>query len=50
LVVGGLNTPQPPQLQVSKISEDHIQYKSSSIHSLSGTVIRGTLNTPKHGW
>jgi hypothetical protein len=32
-VVGGYKYPQPPQLQASKISEDHIQYKSSSIHS-----------------
>jgi hypothetical protein len=31
--LGAINTPQPPQLQASKISEDHIQYKSSSIHS-----------------
>jgi hypothetical protein len=28
-----INTPQPRQLQASKISEHHIQYKSSSIHS-----------------
>jgi hypothetical protein len=28
-----INTPQPPQLQASKISEHHIEYKSSSIHS-----------------
>jgi hypothetical protein len=33
LVVGGYKFPHPPQLQVSKISEHHIQYKSSSIHS-----------------
>jgi hypothetical protein len=33
LVVEGYKYPQPPQLQASKISEDHIQYKSSSIHS-----------------
>jgi hypothetical protein len=32
LVVGGCKYPQPPQLQASKFSEDHIQYKSSSIH------------------
>jgi hypothetical protein len=31
--LGAINTPQPPQLQASKISEHHIQYKSSSIHS-----------------
>jgi hypothetical protein len=37
LVVGGYKYPQPPQLQVSKISEHHIQYKSSSIHSV-GTL------------
>jgi hypothetical protein len=29
----GYKYPQPPQLQASKFSEDHIQYKSSSIHS-----------------
>jgi hypothetical protein len=28
-----INTPQPPPLQASKISEYHIHYKSSSIHS-----------------
>jgi hypothetical protein len=28
-----INIPQPPQLQESKISEHHIEYKSSSIHS-----------------
>jgi hypothetical protein len=28
-----IKTPQPPQLQASKFSEHHIQYKSSSIHS-----------------
>jgi hypothetical protein len=28
-----INTPQPPPPQVSKISEHHIQYKGSSIHS-----------------
>jgi hypothetical protein len=28
-----INIPQPPQLQASKISEYHIHYKSSSIHS-----------------
>jgi hypothetical protein len=28
-----INTLQPPQLQASMFSEDHIQYKSSSIHS-----------------
>jgi hypothetical protein len=33
LVVEGYKYPQPPQLQTSKISEHHIQYKSSSIHS-----------------
>jgi hypothetical protein len=33
LVVEGYKYPQPPQLQASKISEHHIQYKSSSIHS-----------------
>jgi hypothetical protein len=33
LVVEGYKYPQPPQLQASKFSEDHIQYKSSSIHS-----------------
>jgi hypothetical protein len=33
LVVEGYKYPQPPQLQASKISEYHIQYKSSSIHS-----------------
>jgi hypothetical protein len=33
LVVEGYKYPQPPQLQVSKTSEDHIQCKSSSIHS-----------------
>jgi hypothetical protein len=32
-VVGGYKYPQPPQPLVSKFSEDHIQYKSSSIHS-----------------
>jgi hypothetical protein len=32
LVVGGYKYPQPPQLQASKFSEHHIQYKSSSIH------------------
>jgi hypothetical protein len=31
--LGAINTPQPPQLQASKFSEDHIQYKSSRIHS-----------------
>jgi hypothetical protein len=33
LVVEGYKYHQPPQLQASKISEHHIQYKSSSIHS-----------------
>jgi hypothetical protein len=33
LVVEGYKYPQPPQLQASKISEHHIRYKSSSIHS-----------------
>jgi hypothetical protein len=33
LIVGGYKYPQPPQLQLSKFSEYHIQYKSSSIHS-----------------
>jgi hypothetical protein len=33
LVVDGYKYPHPPQLQASKISEHHIQYKSSSIHS-----------------
>jgi hypothetical protein len=33
LVVEGYKYPQPRQLQASKISEHHIQYKSSSIHS-----------------
>jgi hypothetical protein len=33
LVVEGYKYPQPPQLQASKISEYHIHYKSSSIHS-----------------
>jgi hypothetical protein len=33
LVVEGYKYPQPPQLQASKISEVHTQYKSSSIHS-----------------
>jgi hypothetical protein len=33
LVVESYKYPQPPQLQASKISEYHIQYKSSSIHS-----------------
>jgi hypothetical protein len=33
LVVEGYKYPQPPQLQASKNSEDHIQYKSFSIHS-----------------
>jgi hypothetical protein len=33
LVVGGYKYPQPPQLQASKFSEHHIQYKSYSIHS-----------------
>jgi hypothetical protein len=32
-VVGGYKYPQPPQPWGSKFSEDHIQYKSSSIHS-----------------
>jgi hypothetical protein len=32
-VVGGYKYPQPPQPLASKFSEDHIQYKSSSIHS-----------------
>jgi hypothetical protein len=32
-VVGGYKYPQPPQCLASKFSEDHIQYKSSSIHS-----------------
>jgi hypothetical protein len=32
LVVEGYKYPQPPQLQASKISEYHVQYKSSSIH------------------
>jgi hypothetical protein len=31
-VVGGYKYPQPPQPLASKFSEDHIQYKSSSIH------------------
>jgi hypothetical protein len=29
----GYKYPQPPQPLASKFSEDHIQYKSSSIHS-----------------
>jgi hypothetical protein len=33
LVVEGYKYPQPPPLQASKISEHHIHYKSSSIHS-----------------
>jgi hypothetical protein len=33
LVAEGYKYPQPPQLQVSKFSEVHIPYKSSSIHS-----------------
>jgi hypothetical protein len=33
LVVEGYKYPQLPQIQASKISEHHIQYKSSSIHS-----------------
>jgi hypothetical protein len=33
LVVEGYKYPQPPQLQGSKISEHHIQYKSYNIHS-----------------
>jgi hypothetical protein len=33
LVVEGYKYPQPPPLQASKISEHHIQYKGSSIHS-----------------
>jgi hypothetical protein len=33
LVVEGYKYPQPPPLQASKISEYHIHYKSSSIHS-----------------
>jgi hypothetical protein len=32
-VVGGYKYPQPPQALASKFSKDHIQYKSSSIHS-----------------
>jgi hypothetical protein len=31
--VGGYKYPQPPQPWASKFSKDHIQYKSSSIHS-----------------
>jgi hypothetical protein len=31
--LGAINTPQPPHSLVSKFSEVHIQYKSSSIHS-----------------
>jgi hypothetical protein len=30
---GAINTPQPPQPQASKFSEDNIQYRISSIHS-----------------
>jgi hypothetical protein len=33
VVVEGYKYPQPPPLQASKISEYHIHYKSSSIHS-----------------
>jgi hypothetical protein len=33
VVVDGYKYPQPPPLQESKISEYHIHYKSSSIHS-----------------
>jgi hypothetical protein len=33
LVVEGYKYPQPPPLQASKISEYHIHYKSSRIHS-----------------
>jgi hypothetical protein len=33
LVVEGYKYPQPPPLHASKISEYHIQYKGSSIHS-----------------
>jgi hypothetical protein len=32
-VVEGYKDPQPPPLLASKISEHHIQYKSSRIHS-----------------
>jgi hypothetical protein len=32
-VIGGYKYPQPPHPLASKFSEDHIQYKSSSINS-----------------
>jgi hypothetical protein len=33
IVVGAINTPQPPPFKPSKFYELHIQYKSKSIHS-----------------
>jgi hypothetical protein len=34
LVVGAINTPQPPPFKPSKFSKLNIQYKSKSIHSV----------------
>jgi hypothetical protein len=33
IVVGAINTPQPPSFNLSKFSKLHIQYKSKSTHS-----------------
>jgi hypothetical protein len=33
IMVGPINTPQPPPFKPSKFSEVHIQYKSNTIHS-----------------
>jgi hypothetical protein len=43
----GYKYPQPPQLQASKFSEDHIQYKSSSIHSKTQYKIIKSSPSPK---
>jgi hypothetical protein len=45
-VVGGYKYPQPPQIQASKFSEDHIQYKSSSIYSKTQYKISNPLRVP----
>jgi hypothetical protein len=46
LVVGAINTPQPPHFKASKFFSHHIQYKSSRLHSKTQKQRSNPLQVP----
>jgi hypothetical protein len=47
IVVGAINTPQPPPFKLSKFSELHIQYKSKGKHSKDTIKAFNSIQAPK---